>query len=76
MAFRAQTTVREPFLPRDESERWPNTPAPEITTSIKIMLFLCHVYSANGTQDIFLHTIFLNTLLLSYFLHLIIKLKF
>lgn len=28
-ALNVQTTVREPFLPSMESERWPNIPAPE-----------------------------------------------
>lgn len=45
MAFREQTTLREPFLPREESERWPNTPAPEIATSKS---FMPYDYSANG----------------------------
>jgi len=31
MAFRALATPRLCFLPRKESERWPNTPPPEIT---------------------------------------------
>lgn len=29
MAFKMQTAVKEPFLPSFESDRWPNTPAPE-----------------------------------------------
>ena len=42
MVFRAQTTVREPFLPKEESERWPNVPAPEIIMSKQQCVVMFH----------------------------------